>query len=1426
MFNYIQLNRKFSPVTSNLEENVSTTDYSLHVSSSQKFNWDHLLNEYRCVILAEAGAGKTKEFEQCAQDLLAKDKFSFFIRIEDIDSHFFESFEVGDEDLFFEWLNSREEAWFFLDSVDEARLENPKQFQKAIKKFAKIIRPAALRAHIYISSRPYSWRYKEDEDLLNSELYYLLPQSKDSDNKPSKEKSALKIFSLSALDIDDIKAFCEHRSVLNITDLLDQIVKHDLLGLAERPFDLDSIISKWHFEGTLGSRFEIIDHNIKQRLRDAHVSDRLVSNVSFERLYEGAQRLAAAVILTTKVNINVPSSIQNPENLEAYIILPEWNESEILTLLNSAIFNDIVYGAVRFRHRDIKEFLASKWFLKLLNGDNRFAIERLFFREHFGEQIITPSLRCILPWLILEDEIICQRVIITQPEIAFESGDPFKLSLDTRKNLLKKFVARIALNLDDRSIRHNESIARISNKDLEEEVLSLIQAHTDNDDVIFFLARMAWYGKLIKCVPALLDIASDVQREMSTRRVCSQVVMICGTKVEITQLWTAINSGEEVLDRKLIAELVEDISQPDEETIDLILFSLQKVAPYEQFEYTGLRPALKKIVQNCNEDLAFKLLHGLSHLLFEEPFNTIENYIISQKNAWILKIAFLIIQKFTEQKSRYALEEKTLSILMHSAAITYQDKYDLQEEKLKLEEIIPQWYELNDTLYFYTLKHAKKYHLEKKNEYLNDDWSYCYLDHFWQFDASSFERFLNFIKDKEDINDKLIIINRAYLIYCRSGKPSWMLRKIKLNCKTEPILVNRLNILLKPVISEAQKKHEKTRKKQQLEQEKQRLEQAKNRSKWIEVLCENPSILTNSVHFLEGDLTKNHVWLMNELSRGRVSSKREEYANWKYFIPDFGKSVALAYREAAIKFWKIYKPCLHSEESLAKNSTPYAVIFGLAGLDIIAKEVNEFPNHLDAKEREQALRYINWELNGFPLWLEKFHKAFPNEVVKAIMKEVKWELQQSDSNKQNYNHILHDLFYHAPWINTFIAPEIYHWLSNNPKTLHEDTRKYALQILLNSDIKQDQFSLLAQSKINDSQSVKDKAWWFALYVDSSPEEGITELQEWLELLNKEDATYAAQVFICHLVGTRNSINGKAGRDEYKQIKYLRRLYSLMQKHIIYEEDIHRAGMGVYSPELRDHAQDARDLLFKYLQEIPCSESYYALKELAIEQRNNDRKIWLQKLASKIAQVCGDIEPYSVESLLQLEQSGYISPTTHRMLFDLALMRIGELKDNLENGDASPARTWRRVPDETEMRNLISNELRKVSFNKYSLSQEDELANSQRTDIKFHNPRVSTPVPIELKILDKSWSGPALCERLRNQLVGDYLRESNASCGIFLLVSKECKKKWKINGKITNLENLASALEEYWQSIAKDWPGVDSIKVVVIDLYKRALVSDT
>lgn len=256
--------------------------------------------------------------------------------------------------------------------------------------------------------------------------------------------------------------------------------------------------------------------------------------------------------------------------------------------------------------------------------------------------------------------------------------------------------------------------------------------------------------------------------------------------------------------------------------------------------------------------------------------------------------------------------------------------------------------------------------------------------------------------------------------------------------------------------------------------------------------------------------------------------------------------------------------------------------------------------------------------------------------------------------------------------------------------------------------------------------------------------------------------------------------------------------------------------------MRDDAQDGRNRILQVLNQIAGKEAFLALEEIAAANRHSPLYPYLEMLCRKKAQQDADLQPWKPTDVREFHERLDRTPSTHRELADLAVLRLLDLKDDLEEGDDSVAAVVKAVTEETTLRNYIGHELRQKAFGRYSIPQEEELADAKKPDLRFHGVAIDAPVPVELKIADK-WTGPDLLERLENQLAGDYLRDVRSGRGVFALVHRgQQKSRWEISEsrQLVDFDELIEALREHWAKIASKYPSVDEITIIGVDLSKR------
>jgi hypothetical protein len=380
--------------------------------------------------------------------------------------------------------------------------------------------------------------------------------------------------------------------------------------------------------------------------------------------------------------------------------------------------------------------------------------------------------------------------------------------------------------------------------------------------------------------------------------------------------------------------------------------------------------------------------------------------------------------------------------------------------------------------------------------------------------------------------------------------------------------------------------------------------------------------------------------------------------------------------------------------------------------------------------------------------------------------------------------------------------------------------EHLLDIVQASKLADATIAALAAEKMVLADDPMHLPLWAAMWTGVDPGPAIDVLEAHLTTLEDTQArTEFTMRYVTHLLGGDGmSSRVRAG---FRSPAVLRRLYIVVHEHVRSREDIDRVNMGAYSPGLRDNAQDARERLVGILGDIPGRDAYLALKIISESHPEPRMRPWFVQRARSKAEADSERPAWSTEQVSQFGKEFERMPNNHRELFDLAVMRLLDLKHELEDGDASTASVLIKAELETEVRNWIGAWCSNSANGRYVVPQEEELSDAKRPDLRWHCSAFKGPVPTELKIAD-NWTGPQLFERLEGQLAGDYLRDDASSRGVYLLIYRGVQKRWQLpSGEMAHFDQLVSALQEHWTSVATAHPGVEEIKVIGIDLTKRA-----
>jgi len=729
---YIELDRKFWPVEADQENDPESIRAKFAFGLGKELSWKDLLRKHRVVILAEPGTGKTEEFRAVTKRLRMNSKPAFYCRIELLqDLEIQHSLDIGTDEEFEEWVDGNKEAYFFLDSVDEARLNSRTAFEIALRRFATAIGSGLDRATIFVSCRVSNWRATADLALFLRHLPLpKISEVKDSEGTYAEEveqanrKAILAdrsvvsekkendiVFQLAPLNDQQIRHFSAQKGVDDTKKFIEAIERADARIFAERPQDLLELIAYWKLKGRLGRHAEMLDFNIQVKLAEHDPDHNEQRPLSADDALTGAERLAAAITLQKRTTIILPDRPVDTDlcaaSIEPKESLPNWLSPNIQTLLDRPIFDEAIYGTVRFHHREVREYLMARWLKHLIDGGkSRRSIEGLLFAKRYGRDVVIPSMRPIAAWLALWDERVRDHLRTIAPEVLIENGDPSVLPVEFRRSLLIGFAELYAEHKYTGSSFDITMVRRLADPLLASTVNSLLGKYATHDDVCILLLKLIWQGQISESVDAALSYAMDNQASSYIRTCAIRAVAAAGTDKQHGKLVNTLLADTSKLSSDTIGEVC-DLFFPDTLSVPQLLRILKTAKPPERYSSSQLQRSIEKIAATVLPELeAKKLLRGLHKLLKSQPFIERGHCEFSQRYAWLLPSAIRLANQFIQKKHDFSFDSKVQDLFL--GYIIAQDYGDFtSSERDKFLKDARSWPEFRYRLFWHAIGAAR-----------------------------------------------------------------------------------------------------------------------------------------------------------------------------------------------------------------------------------------------------------------------------------------------------------------------------------------------------------------------------------------------------------------------------------------------------------------------------------------------------------------------------------------------------------------------------------------------------------------------------------------------------------------------------------------------------------------------------------------------
>ena len=1410
---YIDLDRRFRDITTENNQ-LEEFDHAL-LGLESGISWDDLYKDKIVVVLGTPGIGKTVEFKNNAKKLIEQDKYGFYIQLTALAAsndlkNILESTEANKR--FDDWEKSDDEGFFFLDSLDEARLKSSFDFGVALRIIARSLGRDATRSKIFISCRLKDWDESIDYKIVASSFNNLF-SSQESNKLPpsatpkttspnaiqeleqtgSSEKTKIHCVSLLPLNKKQITKLASSYGVADPDNLVEELEENDLISCANNPLDLKWISAFWKAHKKLGTYSEMIELSIMKRLREWKIPPQKPFPISLKQGRAGAENLAAAVVLGLFSNIIIPGRIDDHDSLSPQEALPEWTDFEVIELLDRRLFDEATAGKVRFDNRRTREYLAASWMSRLIEaGCPSQRILEVFLKKFSGKDVIVPGFEGLLGWLTNYNRTILDNTVKIAPEIVLFFGDakriPVEIRMQALSNLSKKLAEEGWLNY----IIDSSDYRRVADPKMARGIIKLGYEYSDNKDVLTKLLSLVQWGKITECAEWVFSIFS----KSKNNRIRANAIYAIG-HAGTTQQKRAIRKYMLLRSQNIsvsICDAVIGALFPENLSIYNLKKIIQKKVPYSDDSTSGIPSVINFfVVPKCPTEKLSLLLDMCLSLARTKPLSedSLKRPSISQNYRWLSGTFCLIVNRFLTEFTSKPIpwnKLKTAFIYIH------------QQQSSSL--YIPKIKELRENIELNTMaKREFFWAIIEENKKFNSS-KFHIFDRLITLTISDFGWLIDDLRHSKNENDIKTLLDKLISLWIYGNRP-----------KVEENNINAVfesGILSTEIVNEYKEWSAPPKvNKYQIEHDQEREKTEKRRQKEIEkakrTLHKNLEKIKAGEHFS----LLFYLWHQMVEARERGPSRWAK-RDWQSLAKKFDEKIANAAREGFKKVWINWEPPLPCTRT--GSQVENGIIVGLTGIAIAIDDGLDIKT-LSQEEAKIAASYAFREMNGFPEWFNKLANTYP-EIVRGLLEK---QLTEEFASEEETDSSLQDIKYASTTISDMAAPIILKLFEDGGPKRQNLTGKALEALLASPSLDVDRFNNVAKKQaenLSKKNEITELVNWISawLQVDGKP------ALEWVEsyLETKEETPNPLIIKLAANLEHSSKYGRKELKTIFNSVEILQKMIPVFYSHVRKADDTPQR-TGDYTPTPRDDAQGFRGRLPTILANIPGEEAHKAICSIIDATQDSQMKKWLLSLSRKQAAKSVSHKQWTPSHVAEFSKTFEKEPNTADELFQIACYRLTDIKNDVEKGDFSERKFLSKTTDEKELQVWLAGRLMRESRRRYNVVREPEVDLKKKPDIRLENNKAGV-VSIEIKPVGGKfiYTFDSLKKTLNDQLVKQYLRAVNSRHGI-LVVIMVARKSWRPPGEgQLNFMQLIQKLNEYAKEIQANNIEVEQLRVVGID----------